>query len=103
MREADKLARLSVLILVLGVLNISSERAFAAHFLRFNVWIDGKAVLEGGVGDDGQDADTVWRYLKTSSLRPIRGYRVEPDPEDPLRATLRGKVIIRAESGGQTE
>jgi hypothetical protein len=72
---------------------------------RFSVSIDGKAVLwtdlQTSPGDAVEDADTVWRYLKRLELRPGNRYKVEVDNNDPLRATLRGKLTIREYYGGQ--
>jgi hypothetical protein len=77
------------------------------------VSIDGKRVLLNetrwaiGKGADtmwaiGENADTVWRNLKQVELRPFQFYKVEADTGDPLRATLKGKVIIQADVGGYT-
>jgi hypothetical protein len=67
------------------------------------VSIDGKVVLETSTGDEGEDADTVWRYLKHLELRPVKGYKVKPDGGEPLKATLKGKVVIDALYGGRAE
>jgi hypothetical protein len=102
MQEPYKPARIPVLILALGALLLCTQPAFAARFVLFEVSIDGKVVLETGRWDEGADADTVWRYLK-QQLRPVKGYKVEVDSNDPLRATLKGKVIIESGYGGQAE
>ena len=51
----------------------------------------------------GEDADAVWRNLRRVELRPFQQNKVEADRDDPLRATLRGKVVIQASYGGQAE
>src|SRR5580704_3103325 len=103
MNEHDKSARMPLLFLALGVFLVSSHPTLAARLVRFDVSIDGKRVLETSRGDNGrQNADTMWLYLKDLSLRPLRGYKVEPDSMDPLRATLKGKVIIES-YGGRAE
>jgi hypothetical protein len=74
-----------------------------------------------------QDADSVWRYLHELKLRPVkiepvgqrvlvRGryvtrttnrpvkeYKVEPERDSPLQATLKGKAIIHSPYGGRAE
>jgi hypothetical protein len=104
MREHYKSARLPMLILALVVFLVSSPPAFAARLVRISVSIDGKRVLESSAGDSGrQDADTVWRYLKNRNLRPVSGFRVEPDRDNRLRATLKGNVIIDVAYAGRAE
>ena len=95
--------RLVNMALAVGVLLCCSQPAFALRFVSFEVLIDGKAVLETSKGDEGEDADTVWRYLKDLKLRPVKGYRLEADGDDPLKATLKGKVVIDAQYGGRAE
>src|SRR5205807_25169 len=43
----------------------------------------------------------VWRYLRFSQLGPVRGATVTPDPDDPLRATLRGEITVDVHYGGK--
>ena len=104
MPQRYKSARLPVLILAAGILLVCSQPAFAVRLVKFTVSIGGKDVLETSTGDDGrQDADTVWRYLKRLELRPVKGSKVEPDSDDPLRATLKGKLTIESRYGGLAE
>ena len=103
MRE-HKFARLLVLILALGVVLVSSRPGFAARHVPIAVSIGGKVVIKSGGWDNGRaDADTVWRYLKDLKLQPMSGFGVEPDREDPLRATLKGDVVIDVRYGGRAE
>jgi hypothetical protein len=104
MREHDKSARLLVLILVLGVGLVSSRPVFAARFVPVSVSINGKVVIKSGRWDNGRvGADTLWRYLKDLKFQPIDGLDVEPDREDPLRATLTGDVAIDVRYGGRAD
>ena len=90
MREHYKSARLLVLILARGVVLVSSRPGFAARHVPIAVSIDGKVMIKSGQWDDGRvGADSVWRYLKDLKLQPIGAISVEPDREDPLRATTR--------------
>ena len=45
----------------------------------------------------------MWRYLKRLELRPVKGSKGEPDSDDPLRATLKGKLTIESRYGGLAE
>lgn len=61
-------------------------------------------VIKCGSGDNGNPgADQVWQYLKQAKLQPIGGFVVEPDRENPLRATLKGDVVIDVGYGGRAE
>jgi hypothetical protein len=101
MKKLDKSVGLPVLTLALGIFLVSTRFAFAVHLIRFSISIDGKAVLETSTSD-GEDADALWRHLKQLQLRPVKGYNVQPD-DDPLKATLKGKVVIQAAEGGRAE
>lgn len=99
-----KPARMPVLILAVGALLLCSQPAFAVRLVRFNVWIDGKVALETFTDDTGEvDADTLWRNLKRLKLGTVKEYKVEADSDDPLRATLKGKVIIESVYSGRAE
>ncbi len=95
--------RLVSMALAVGVLLGGSRPAFAVRFVKFDVSIGGTVVLETSTGDTGEDADTVWRYLERLALRPVKGYSVKADNDDPLKATLTGKVVIDAPYGGRAE
>ena len=104
MQQHYKSARWSVLILALGVLLVCGQPALAARLIGFTVSIDGKVVLEANWGDDGDmQGDFVWRQLKEAALWPFKGYKVEADGDDPLRATLKGKVIVQSIYSGRAE
>jgi hypothetical protein len=76
---------------------------WAARYVKFAVYLDKRMVLTASTGDEGQDADTVWGYLKTLPLKPVDGFVIKPDPRNPLRATLRGTALIFAPYGGAAE
>jgi hypothetical protein len=96
-------ARVPVLILAVAALLLVVQPAFADRLVRFTVSIDGKVVLKTSTGDAGEDADTVWRYLRRLDLAPVNGYAVGADRDDPLRATLEGKAAIESAEGGRAE
>jgi len=48
------------------------------------------------------DADNVWRELKRLNIVPIQRYKIEPDPSNPLLATLKGSVIVEVKYDGQS-
>lgn len=103
MGERRVTRRLRTIVLAAGILPCCSQPAFALRFVKFEVSINGRVVLEASTGDEGKDADTVWRYLKQLELRPVKGYKLEPDGGEPWKATLKGKVVINAPYGGRAE
>jgi hypothetical protein len=93
-----------VLILALGVALAPSGRCFAARYVPMTLSINGKAVLKAGSGDNGSPGpDVVWRYLKNAKFQPTNGFSVEPDRDDPLRATLAGNVVVDVSYGGRAD
>jgi hypothetical protein len=104
MREHDKSVRLPVLVLALSVLLVSSGRCFAARYVPISVSLGGKVVMKAGSGDNGNPGpDAVWRYLKDAKLQPVRGFNIEPDRDNPLRATLKGDVVLDVAYAGRAE
>src|SRR5260221_10465395 len=59
-----------------------------------------KVVMDASNWAKGEDADAVWRNLKQVELRPFQQNKVAADTDNPLRATLKGKVSIRVNVGG---
>jgi hypothetical protein len=82
---------------------LSAQLASAMRLARYQVMLDGKPVLQAGGGDNGGDADAIWRKLKGLKLQPVQGFKVVADRADPLRATLKGKVVIQELYGGRAE
>ncbi|HEX3149288.1 MAG TPA: hypothetical protein VHR66_14535 [Gemmataceae bacterium] len=78
----------------------SAQSAQAGRVVQFEVLIDGKVVLEGHRLDSGQGPDAVWPYLKTLQFEPQNGFVVPVAIDDPLKATLKGKIRIFARYGG---
>ena len=79
------------------------QPAFAMRLARYHVLLDGKLVLEAHWGDNGGDADKIWLTLKRLDFQPVRGFKVEAESSDPLRATLKGKVVVEELYGGRAE
>ena len=104
--------QLKGLLLILGLSVIASNDAGALRRVLFEIVLDGKVVLEASTGDSGEARrDAVWLYLKRMPLRPLEqarsgavvpGFRVQPDPVDALRATLRGRIEIRSYYAGRS-
>ena len=97
----------------MAILAVQGE-ALAKRYVRFEVMLDEKVVRVGQAGDDGEDADVVWNYLRELPLkpgdetvpkdkRPAEGFEIEPDADDPLKATLKGKVRVFCRYGGDVE
>jgi hypothetical protein len=90
---------------------MGSGAAFAARPLpRFNVSVDGKPALKAFGGRRGDSGDGLWLSLKQVRFEPVitgppkfPPYRVEADQDDPLRATLKGAIVITVEEGGRAE
>jgi hypothetical protein len=86
--------------------------AHARRLVEFEILLDGKLILRAHWGDEGEGPDIVWGYLKTLKFklpekeyirekeRPAKDFTVAPDKNDPLRATLKGKIRIFARYGG---
>jgi hypothetical protein len=92
------------MILTLGLTLVSGGRCFAARYVPITISVNGHAVLKGGMSDNGEaDADEIWRHLQNAKLEPIGEYRVDRDPRDPLRASLRGKVVLEVAYAGRAE
>ena len=93
-----------VFILALGIALVSGGPCLAARYVPITISVNGRAVLKGGTGDNGDaDPDVVWQYLKNAKLQPIGDYRVERDPQDPSRATLTGKIVLEVSYAGRAD
>jgi len=104
MQQPNKSVCRRVFILALGLTVVSGGPCLAARYVPITITVDGRAALKGGTGDNGNaDPDVVWRYLKNAKLQPIGDYRVERDPQDPLRATLTGKIILEVAYAGRAD
>jgi hypothetical protein len=89
-----------VFVLAIGAWFAICSTALAVRYVKFEISVDGKVALVASRGDTGQGSDIVWWYLKQLKLRPVKGYEVKPDGNQPLQATLKGKVRIHARYGG---
>ncbi|HEV8071840.1 MAG TPA: hypothetical protein VGP76_29270 [Planctomycetaceae bacterium] len=104
MQQLHKSVYRRVFILALGLILISGGPCLAARYVPITITVDGRPALKGGTGDNGNaDPDVVWRYLKNAKLQPIGDYRVERDSQDPLRATLTGKIILEVSYAGRAD
>ncbi len=55
-------------------------------------------------GDNGEPGPAiVWRYLTTRPLKPAVGVTIVADPADPLKATIKGKILVEVRYGGKAE
>ncbi len=97
------------------VLLFVASEAQAGRVVSFDVLLDGKVVLEGRKLDQGEDADTAWGYLSflrfeqpnpdyiPEKERPAKGFAIVPDKDDPLKATLKGKIRVFCRYAGDVE
>jgi uncharacterized protein (TIGR03067 family) len=69
-----------------------------------SIKVDGKLHLMGSSPDNGfRPARWVWLYLLSTELKPVEGVHVSPEPSDPLKATLQGRIVIEVEHTGKAE
>jgi hypothetical protein len=93
-----------LVVLCLFFAHSAIARAQPAFVLRATVLVDGKPTLSGTVeGTENPPAAIVWRYLVDLRLRPEPGVAITADPGDPLKATLRGDILVRLQYTGQAD
>lgn len=81
-----------------------AAQAQTLRSVTIKIEVDGKPLLTTITGDNGtQPPEVVWRYLARYPLVPVRGASVEADPNNPLRLTLKGKVVVDVPYGGKAE
>jgi hypothetical protein len=95
-----KRQRLAVKLLAVWLWLVVGSSAFAARLLSATVQLNGQTALHSTYQDDDfwgapPGAATVWRYLGKEPLWVEKGTQVQADAADPLRATLRGILVIR--------
>jgi hypothetical protein len=78
----------------------TGSSAFAARLLSATVRLNGQTVLHSKYQDDDfwsapPGAATVWTYLGKEPLWVEKGAQVQADAADPVRAKLRGSLVIR--------
>jgi hypothetical protein len=78
--------------------------AHAMRIVSLDISVDGKPFLAGRNGDSGYPSKAVvWRYFEHIPLRPAQGVIVNPDADNPKRATIKGKIKLEARYGGTAE
>jgi hypothetical protein len=100
MKSDRRAALLALIVGAVGFGFASGMSPAAMRFVKFEIFTDGKAVLQTSTGDTGEPPDEVWSYLKTLAWKPVKGYQIKPDAGDPSRATLKGKLRLFAAYGG---
>ncbi len=89
---------------VMAALALLPSVAYAGRVGEITIEVDGKQHLSKHTYDNGSPpAAAVWRYLSSTELEPVAGATIPVDPVDPLRATLRGKIVIEVRYGGKAE
>lgn len=101
-RRRRKRASVQVLV-TLALLLAGSRGAFAVQLVRYQISLDGKPILTTSTAGHNEDPDTIWRFLKRLPLRSVKGYHIVPDADEPMRATLRGSIIVQVDEGGLAE
>src|SRR5215218_5637702 len=92
-------------LLALLALAAAPADVSAARILKYSVSVDGRERLWGDGADNGQAApEIVWRRLATTPLSPADGADpITPDAADPLRATLRGNIVVEVTTAGKAQ
>jgi hypothetical protein len=91
------------LLISLGLLLGSGRALFAVQLIRYQISLDGKPVLVTSTTGHNEDPDAIWKLLKKLPLRPVKGYHIVPDRDEPLRSTLRGTIVVQINEGGLAE
>ncbi len=98
--------KLSLILFVSLTLFLPFSNAYAAAAGGVDISIDGKSVAgyvetfpDGPI--DPSWAKPLMEALKGSSLTFERGYKLEVDPADDAKATLRGKITVTATFRGR--
>jgi hypothetical protein len=103
---------LAAICLFLVAVAASSRDAAAARLITIKVSVDGKIVLQGSNGDDGEpDVDAVWRSLKEQSLDVTKAFEDLQIPADAKAVDLKsdapagqpGGVVLDVRYGGVAE
>lgn len=98
MSDQTRLVRLLSVSMALALLGGSSVQA--ARLLEIRIERNGQAILKGMTEDNSQaDPGIVWEYLNGELLKAENG--LTPDPADPMRATLTGKIRVAVLHTGQ--
>jgi hypothetical protein len=94
--------RLFLFSSAMAVFLLGSQTAFAVRLVKFEISIDNKEVLVASTGDQGEEPDVVWNYLKKLPLRPAEKstFVIRPDADNDAQATLKGEIRIRCYYGG---
>ncbi len=85
-----------------GIICAMSGNANAVRVVSFEILLNGETVLTATTGDQGEDSDTVWRYLSRLCFQPPRD--VDSIPAELIRgqaSTLKGEVVLQARYGGR--
>jgi hypothetical protein len=90
--------------IALALLSFLPSAAQAGRIGWITITVDGRNWLSGATADNGTPPPAaVWRCLASNELQPAQGVTIAPEPSDPRRATLRGKIAIDVRYGGQAE
>lgn len=96
--------RMAILAFAAVLLSPLAAPSQTLRAVRIGIDVNGKPMLTAITGDNGtQPPEVVWRYLTKYPLIPVAGATVEPDADNPLLLTLKGKVTVEVTHGGKTE
>lgn len=80
------------------------QATFAARIIDAEIALFEGRIVMAGTRDDGKaDPATVWSYLKKVTFGDGRSLQIRPDKDNPLQATLKGKIKVRMDYGGEAE
>ncbi len=100
----------AILCFVLGTSFTWSNAATAARFVKADISVDGKTVLEGSTGDNGRvDADGVWEYLKSIKFKATKEFLdldVDPAAHETVLSSNApqgqvGTIVVHIRYGGK--
>jgi hypothetical protein len=98
------LGRFAAIVLIAFWLAPVAARGQELRSVTIRIELDGKSLLTAITGDNGQQPpEVVWRYLTKYPFLPVKGVKVEPDADNPLRLTLKGKVVVDVPYGGKAQ
>lgn len=111
MRTTTPLNRNLVLVLFVWILAAAVAcESHAARYVKAEISLDGKTVLVGSIGDNGQpDADEVWDHLKTIRFRPTEKFLALKIKDDAKETVLisnapkgeLGTIVVNIRYGGK--
>jgi glycerophosphoryl diester phosphodiesterase len=77
-----------------------ANAAEAVRVVEFEIRLNGQPVLAASTGDQGEDANTVWRYLRELEFRVLPDFQPQRW-QDRQSLRLQGDIVLEARYGGR--